>query len=145
MRISISLRDRADQRGSATLEFLVLVPMLVFLAFYPISTYVYQLQRNHLDSVKDRYLQEAQLEGGFTTDLWDALQSDLQARKFDLTKMDFTGSTPVDEIKHRGEPIVLKMGYPQGNTQAIISLLGLQAPDPNAKMWVVGSILSEKP
>lgn len=145
MKIPEWIRRGGSERGSATLEFLILVPMLVFLAFYPINTYIFQLQRNHLDSVKDRYLQEAQLAGGFTTELWDAIQTELQARKFDLTKLDFTGSTPVGVVKHRGEPIILKIGYPQGNTQAIISLIGLQPPDPAAKMWVVGSILSEKP
>lgn len=145
----ISLRHRlpecTEQRGSSMIEFLIVLPMLVFLAFYPISTYIFQVQRNHLEHVKDRYLQEAQLEGGFTVELWDRLLADLEARNFDLSRVDFSGSTPVGEIKHRGQPIVLRIGYPQGNARALLSLLSLQRPDPNRMMWVSGSILSERP
>lgn len=137
-------RDEGE-RGSTMIQFLIVVPMLLFLCFYPINSYVFQVQRNHLDNVKDRYLQEAQLEGGFTDDLWDRLLEDLQSRKFDLTKLNFGASTPVGELRRRGEPIVLQIGYPQGHSQSLIALLSLQPPDPNRLMWVSGSILSEIP
>ena len=133
------------ERGSAMLEYLILVPMLVFLAFYPISTFVFQVQRNHLDQVKDRYLQEAQLTGGFDTAMWQRLGDDLKARGFDMTKVRFDGSTTVGTRVARGGVITLNVGYPQGDSQRLIQLIGLTAPDENKLLWVSGSILSEKP
>lgn len=133
------------QKGNAAIEFLILVPMLVFLAFIPANTWIVQVKRGYLESIKDRYLQRAQVTGGFTAADWAQMLEDLERGGFDLDRVRFDGSTPVGEVRRREEEIKLNIGYPIGDSTNILSLVGITPPDPDTLIWVTGTIMSEKP
>ena len=133
-----------SERGSSMIEFLALTPLLVFLAFFPINTYMMQLDRAFLDAMKDKYLQRAQIDGGITAQAWVDLRSDIQARGMDYALVRFDGSSQVGTVLLRGETIALNIGYPRGNALSLLRLIG-GTDDPNRFLWARGTILSERP
>lgn len=136
------------ERGSVYIEFLVVLPMLIFLSFYPVELWLLNHKRDILQFHVDTFLQRAQLEGALSTSLMTDLKNSLASFGFNLALVRFDGSTPEtpDGVvsKHRGETIVLNIGYPVSGLNSL-KILNLSPPAAGTYMWARGTILSERP
>lgn len=126
------------------METLFLYPLVVFFAFTPILLDLTAGDQGFLETLRDKYLQDAQIQGGFTPAVWDNLKAELESRNLDYSRVRFDGSTPVGMTVLRGEKVYLNIGYPRGNNLGIFSLIGV-ATDPDQYVWARGSIISERP
>lgn len=69
---SFSLRLLKDERGNGSIEFLILLPIILFMIFGSVDYYITQMQYNHLENTKNYYTNVMKIQGTLTnTDLVD--------------------------------------------------------------------------
>lgn len=136
---------RGRDHGSVTIETVIVLPLLVFLAFFGVEVWVVIQRHALLQSVLNTALVRVQLEGEVSPAIRQDILAMLQQAGFDPQKVSFGNSTPAGVVRRRGEPLHLEIGYPKGRVMTVVRLLGLEPPDPNGYMWVSGTTISERP
>lgn len=139
------LHGLRDTRGSSVVTMLIVLPLLIFPVFYGIEAWVVVQRHLLMQHVLNTYIVRAQIEGEVSDALRAEIRSVMGRIGFDETKVEFGNSTPPGVVKHRGETVVLEIGYPKGPILTIVRLVGLKPPDPNGYMWVRGTTISERP
>lgn len=142
VRRCLSVRSAA---GSSVVEFVLVVPLLVFFTFYGIEAWVVIQRHTLLQHVMNTYMVRVQIDGEVSHALREDMLATLADTGFDPGEVSFGNSTSPGIIRHRGESVVLEIGYPRGPILTVLRLVGLDPPDPDGYMWARGTTISERP
>jgi len=132
-------------RGSAVIETLIVLPILLFVTFFGLETWVLMQRHVLMGRVLNQYLTLAQIEGTVSDEIRQDVLAAMERLGFDPAKVDFGHSTPPHVYKRRGEPVHMEIGYPKGPVLTIVRVLGLSPPDSDELMWEGGTVASELP
>ncbi|MDN5360985.1 MAG: hypothetical protein PWP70_32 [Moorella sp. (in: firmicutes)] len=129
----------AGARGSATLEMLIWLPVLLFLLFMPVETWMVIAKRQYADHVLNTYLTRAQIQGGIDGNMVNEIKNNLTQKGY--TNVVVEGDTDVG----RGQPIHLTIKYELGPALESYRFIGDTPPADNTVIEVSGVAASEVP
>lgn len=138
-----------------TIEFLILLPFILFITFGGTDYFVTQVQQDQIEHIKSYYLDRMKIEGTLTDNDRTSLYNELVKHGFntiDISAMDAYG-TSLDSstilVRNIDDPDQSKMIFeiqasPKFKPFMFGKLLGI-SPDGNFYFKVGGETLSEKP
>lgn len=140
-----------DIRGITTsAEIMFYVPILAFLLFSGVDYYLTSMQHNNLESRKNYYLDIMRIEGTYTQELHEKINSELTSMGF--KSVTIRPSININENKYRNidNPSQARMGIeieaePSFKPFLLGRLLGVVDSSNTFKFKVKGEALSEKP
>lgn len=131
-----------------SIEFLILLPIILFVIFGSIDYYVTQMQYNHLEKIKNYYVDRMKIEGTLSNDAYNELNTLLNDNFHDY---EIVVSNSGDNIAYRNieEPSEAKMfleikASPKFKPFVFGRLLGIKEDD-SFFFVLKGETLSEKP
>lgn len=129
----------AGSRGSATLEMLIWLPVLLFLLFMPVETWMVVAKMQYVNHVLNTYLTRAQIQGGVDGNMVNEIKNNLTQKGYANVVVE--GDTDVG----RGNFINLTIKYELGSALESYRFIGVTPPAANTLLQVSGMAASEVP
>jgi hypothetical protein len=105
----------------SVISFMLLLPFFVFFMFQPFFNEVTHLRGMALEITLNRGIQQAAVQGYFTTDIINKMKDDLGKAGFNSAYVEFSGTTTrVD----RGQYLQGQLKYPMNNLWVMPGMLG---------------------
>ena len=132
-----SFRPLKDKNGSAgSLEFLILLPIILFIIFGSIDYYITQMQYNHLENIKNYYTNIMKVQGTLTDEDLNKLVTELDKSGFKESSIDMLG---YNETDIRGRIVYRNIEKPDEARMSLII-----KTQPKFEPFIFGRLLGEK-
>lgn len=139
-----------DAKGSAnSIEFIIFLPVILFVIFGSVDYYVAQMQYNHLENIKNYYTNVMKIEGTLDYEDMYELIDTLSNQGFQNVEIEIE---PEDKVVYRNieRPEESRMflsikAEPKIKPFAFGKLLGIKDDEDAFYFHVIGGTLSEKP
>ncbi|MEX2461603.1 MAG: hypothetical protein WD469_09980 [Paenibacillaceae bacterium] len=138
------MKKISEEKGEATLiATLIVTIVLVVFAFMLIPYFVFMMQRNHLQTIANHALKEAEVAGYVTNTIISS--TSIKLASVGLTTMiiggnaypNYNGSTLTKVLRDAADPTIhLYIKYPAANLSKLFTGLGGQAESSNGYYYI---------
>lgn len=135
-RFSIWSIINCNKGSTGSIEFILLLPLILFIIFGSIDYYITQMQYNHLENIKNYYTNIMKVQGTLNDEDLSALRAELDKSGFKNTIIDIVDCNGVDI---RGRVIYRNIERPK---EARMSLR--IKTQPKTEPFIFGKLIGEK-
>lgn len=128
-------------KGSAgSVEFILLLPLILFIIFGSIDYYITQMQYNHLENIKNYYTNIMKVQGTLTDEDLSALRTELDKSGFESTEI----NTGIDIVDCSGTDIRGRIVYRNIERPEEARMSLRIKTQPKMEPFLFGKLLGEK-